>query len=158
MVEEVGPPPDNFREMKIIPTRDDIFTKKTPYLRKNVVRGAYEDLDHYLDVQFRLLHEDFLRPLREGIIKLVDKGIDQKQGLFKDIRTYKNVKILYPVCSSSGLLHHVQFDVSKLKRVRWENSKRLIYGSLLCLSKDQFKSLCFATVADRKLNEIAQVS
>jgi len=28
--------------------------------------GGYEDAEHYLDVQFRLLREDFIRPLRSG--------------------------------------------------------------------------------------------
>ena len=153
-VEPIGPPPDNFRKMRIIPHRDDIFTEKKPYLRKNIVQGGYENLEHYLDVQFRLLREDFLRPLREGIINLVNQGIDQQHGLFKDIRIYRNVKVLYPVCSSSGLRHHIQFDNSKLKHVKWENSKRLIFGSLLCLSKDNFQTFVFATVADRDPKEI----
>ena len=157
-VEPVGPPPDNFREMTIIPHRDDIFTEKKPYLRKNIVHGAYENLEHYLDVQFRLLREDFLRPLREGIINLVNQGVGQQHGLFKDIRIYRNVKILYPVCSNSGLLHHIQFDNSKLKCVQWENSKRLIFGSLLCLSKDNFQNFVFATVAERDLKDLTNVS
>ncbi|CAB4012131.1 NFX1-type zinc finger-containing 1-like, partial [Paramuricea clavata] len=154
-VEATGPPPEDFREMTIIPHHDDIFTEKKPYLRKNIVQGAYENLDHYLDVQFRLLREDFLRPLREGIINLVNHGIDQKQGVFKDIRIYRNVKILYPVCSSSGLRHDIQFDNSRLKSVKWENSKRLIFGSLLCLSKDHFQTFIFATVGDRDPKELA---
>ena len=157
-MEDVGPPPDDFREMTIIPRRDDIFVEKKPYLRKNIVQGGYENLDHYLDVQFRLLREDFLRPLREGIINLVSKGIDHQRGVFKDIRMYRNVKILYPVCSNSGLRHQIQFDNSRLKRVRWENSKRLIFGSLLCLSKDHFQTFVFATVADRNPKELAYVS
>jgi hypothetical protein len=144
--------------MTIIPHRDDIFTETQPYLRKNIVQGAYQDLDHYLDVQFRLLREDFLRPLREGIINLVNRGIDQQQGLFKDIRVYRDVKILFPVCSSSGLRHHIQFNNSKLKSVKWENSKRLIFGSLLCLSKDNFQTFVFATVADREPKELIHVS
>lgn len=33
--------------------------------------------------------------------------------------------------------------------VRWQNSKRLLYGSLVCLSSDNFESFLFATVSDR---------
>lgn len=33
--------------------------------------------------------------------------------------------------------------------MRWENSKRLIYGSLVCLSCDNFETFMFATVSDR---------
>ncbi|XP_028413342.1 NFX1-type zinc finger-containing protein 1-like [Dendronephthya gigantea] len=153
-VEAVGPPPEDFRELTIIPEHDDIFTERAPYLRKNIVQGGYQDMNHYLDVQFRLLREDFLRPLREGILNLVNQGIDQRKGLFKDIRMYRDIKILYPVCSNKGLLHQIQFDTSRLKRVKWEHSKRLIFGSLLCLSKDNFQTLIFATVADRDPKEL----
>lgn len=88
----------------------------------------------------------------------MSRGIDEKQGMFKDIRVYRNVKILHPECSKKGLLHQIEFDNSRLKRVRWENSKRLIFGSLLCLSKDQFQTFVFATVADRDPKELARVS
>lgn len=33
--------------------------------------------------------------------------------------------------------------------MQWENSKRLIYGSLLCLSCDNFETFLYATVSDR---------
>lgn len=36
-----------------------------------------------------------------------------------------------------------------LQFVRWENSKRLLYGSLVCLSMDNFESFLFAIVNDR---------
>ncbi len=36
-----------------------------------------------------------------------------------------------------------------LQFVRWQNSKRLINGSLVCLSCDNFESFLFATVTDR---------
>lgn len=36
-----------------------------------------------------------------------------------------------------------------LQFVRWQNSKRLLFGSLVCLSSDNFESFLFATVSDR---------
>lgn len=38
---------------------------------------------------------------------------------------------------------------SILQFVRWQNSKRLLYGSLVCLSCDNFESFLYATVSDR---------
>lgn len=38
--------------------------------------------------------------------------------------------------------------------VRWENSKRLLYGSLVCLSMDNFETFLFATVSDRDPKEL----
>lgn len=40
--------------------------------------------------------------------------------------------------------------------VRWQNSKRLLYGSLVCLSMDNFDSFLFATVTDRKVEALQQ--
>lgn len=38
--------------------------------------------------------------------------------------------------------------------MRWQNSKRLIYGSLVCLSCDLFESFLFATVSNREPKEL----
>jgi len=62
------PPPNDFRQMSIFPDiRSDIHATGEPFLRRNIVKGGYDDAEHYLDVQFRLLREDFIRPLRNGI-------------------------------------------------------------------------------------------
>ncbi|XP_046560622.1 NFX1-type zinc finger-containing protein 1-like [Haliotis rubra] len=145
-----GGPPDDFRHVSIFPNADDIHPSEKPFLRKNKSVGGYRDLDHYLDVQFRLLREDFICPLREGIeAYLVAEAPGKRGQRLKDIRVYHDVHIVRTLCSNNGLLHRISFDVSNLQRVRWENSKRLIYGSLLCLSKDNFKTLLFATITER---------
>ena len=61
------------------------------------------------------------------------------------------------VCKDS-LEHRVQFDVSRLKRVRWQSSKRLLYGSLVCLTVDDFENLFFATVTHRDNTDLEKVS
>ena len=45
----------------------EIKSDERPYLRPIKAEGCYDDLSHYLDVQFRLLKEDLVYPLREGI-------------------------------------------------------------------------------------------
>ncbi|XP_041375508.1 NFX1-type zinc finger-containing protein 1-like [Gigantopelta aegis] len=143
-------PPDDFRDLSICPIDEDIRpdTHK-PFLRKNKVKGGYKDLNQYLDIQFRLLREDFICPLREGIDEYLEPqtifGIQKNS----DIRVYNGVRITKTVCARRALLHRLQFDVSKLRHVRWENSKRLIYGSLVCLSHDNFNTFLFATVSER---------
>ena len=115
-------------------------------------------MEHYLDVQFRLLREDFVRPLREGIAQLLERLGSAKIDAYQDIRLYNDVRLLYPVCTSNGVRYRIKFDNTKLRHVRWENSKRLIFGSLMCLSKDNFESFLFATVANRDPSNIRQVS
>jgi hypothetical protein len=61
-------PPNDFRQLTIFPTPEEILSPDRPYLRINLVDKAYTNVDHYLDVQFRLMKEDYVRPLREGII------------------------------------------------------------------------------------------
>ena len=49
-----------------------------------------------------------------------------------------------------GVTHQIQFSLERLRGVHWENSNRLIFGSLVCFSSDNFSSLLFATIANRE--------
>lgn len=60
-------PPDDYRDICIIPTVEELLSKEPSFLRPNKQSGSYADAEHYLDVQFRLLREDFLQPLKQGI-------------------------------------------------------------------------------------------
>lgn len=68
MLHEDEEPPQNFRHLSVVPTVEDLLEGR-PFLRPNIVRGKYRDMEHYLDVQFRLLREDCFGPLRDGISK-----------------------------------------------------------------------------------------
>ena len=50
---------------------------------------------------------------------------------------------------TNGITITIQFDRSKLHRVNWEHSKRLIYGSLLCFSCNNFETVMFASVVEK---------
>ncbi|XP_076435849.1 NFX1-type zinc finger-containing protein 1-like [Babylonia areolata] len=155
--EDSQTPPDDFRLISVFPTMDDLSKEELPFLRKNKVKGGYRSTDHYLDVQFRLLREDFVYPLREGIAQYLQMIAAPRSGhRLKDIRMYHDVHILRAVCLQSGLGHRLTFDVSRMKRVRWEISKRLIFGSLVCLSADNFQTLFFATVANREASDLRE--
>ncbi|XP_072917712.1 NFX1-type zinc finger-containing protein 1 isoform X1 [Hemitrygon akajei] len=144
-------PEDNYRMMTIYPTYSEVHLEEKPFLRPNLITEKYASAEVYLDTHFRLLREDFVRPLREGILDLLHnyngKGLRRK--VFDDIRVYFNTRILVPLCTASGVGYKVQFDTQPLRFVRWQNSKRLLYGSLVCMSKDNFETLLFATVSDR---------
>ncbi|XP_078098554.1 NFX1-type zinc finger-containing protein 1-like [Mustelus asterias] len=149
------PEVEDFRSISIYPTYDDIHLINKPYVRPNIVTGKYPDTATYLDIHFRLLREDFVRPLRDGISKLLT--CDQKElkkNKIDDIRIYFDARILGTLCTRSGVFFQVQFDIKLLEFVRWESSKRLLFGSFLCLSKDKFETMLFATVANRGLDEL----
>ena len=125
-------------------------------MRKNKEIGSYNDLDHYLDVQFRLLREDFVAPLRESIQEFKNNMQDVQDGTRKvqDIRIYNGVKIAGTTTTYDGIGHVLTSDLSKTQKVKWEYSKRLIYGSLLCLSYDNFHTIYFATVTKRDATDL----
>jgi len=61
--EEVKMQVDDFRSHEVCPILEDL-TQPNPFLRPIILRDAFDDLDHYLDVNFRLLKEDFCFELR----------------------------------------------------------------------------------------------
>jgi hypothetical protein len=137
------PPPNDFHDIKLIPTSEDIFCEEQPFVRPNLVHGAYTSVDHYLDVQFRLLHEDFLRPMREGIVEYVQKLESQKLGRGKpitNVRLYHKVIFLSPRVVTDRIGIAVNFDPERLmKNMQWRQSRRFMYGSLLCFTEDNFR-------------------
>lgn len=59
-------PCKNFRELSVYPTLNDLEIEE-PYLHPNIIKGPCRNVEHYLDVRFKLLREDFIVPLRNGI-------------------------------------------------------------------------------------------
>ncbi|NWR50263.1 ZNFX1 protein, partial [Regulus satrapa] len=147
---------ESYRLMSIFPTYDEIHGNEKPFLRPNFVFGRYKSTSIYLDTHFRLLREDFVRPLREGIIEVLqnlqDRNLRKKK--FDDIRIYFDARIIAPCCTSTGIAYKVQFDTKPLRFVQWQNSKRLLYGSLVCMSQDHFETFLFATVSNRNAEKL----
>lgn len=110
---------------------------------------------------------------------MTDEALKGKR--YDDVLVYFDAKLVGIECTHIGLAHTVQFDIQPLKvslwidvsaahnlkknpvlifffdfqqSVRWQNSKRLLYGSLVCLSCDNFQSLLFATVSEREPKDI----
>ena len=153
-------PPNDFTEMSIVPKLADILFDQTPFLRKNITNGAYKSVHHYLDVQFRLLREDYLHPLREGVGKfrniIKEANLDPRQAFSipKDmkhkLRSIESLNIFFDVVLEKNTLNHngvafqmkIKGDREKTKQMNWENSKKLMFGSLVCLSSDFFQNEC----------------
>ena len=147
-------PPNDFRDLPICPTNKEMTSQERPFLRKNISKGRYQDVEHYLDIQFRLLREDFLEPLREGIYEITHNVPRvQRNQLMK---CYQGVRIIGKEFTFSGVIHKAQFDASKFAMTKWTHSKRLIFGSFVCLSKDNFQTMLFATVANRNPKDLAK--
>lgn len=99
---------------------------------------------------FRLLREDFVGPLREGIQQYKSGA----PGKNYNVRIYENVRSLGPRLSPrSGLVYDLYLDPGMVSRITWTNSRRLMFGNLLVLTFDGFQSCAFVTVEDRSLIE-----
>ena len=142
-------PPEDYREISVLPNLYEIRTMEIPFLRQNIIYGAYKDVEHYLDVQFRLLREDFVGPLRRGIAQLISLADDRNDRKLQDVRVYRGVHILEAHCTNDGIVHHVEFNVLGMRHVKWNTTRRLIYGSFVCLSSDGFNTAIFGVVSDR---------
>jgi helicase required for RNAi-mediated heterochromatin assembly 1 len=134
----------------------------TEELRPNKVQGAYENNEEYLGTQYDLLREDSIRPLREAVAHVraspwLDEAEYQNSA---NIGIYDPVYITSIVFSFRGLATRVAFSLGRVKKhVRWEQSKRLITGTLVALSPadDHFQTKCIlATVAARPLSALNQ--
>ncbi|XP_067659791.1 NFX1-type zinc finger-containing protein 1-like [Haliotis asinina] len=151
--EEFGTPPESFRDLPVIPRKEELDGTEEIFLLRNKVGTRFKDLEHYLECQFRLFRADVIMPLKKNIQAFKRADTDT----FTDYRTYVDVHILRPVCSSNGLCYRLAFSTTHLKRVKWESSQRLIYGSLLCLSSDRFTDdVLFATVDSRDPESLKQ--
>ncbi|CAM4799643.1 unnamed protein product [Rotaria magnacalcarata] len=140
------PPPDDYRQLQIVPDVNEILSEKKTYLRKNIINGVYESPQHYLDIHFRLLREDFVGPLRDGI----EQHLSNASGKNFNVRVYENVRSRGSRLSPrNGIVYDLCLDPKMASKILWVNSRRLIFGNLLVLTNDQFHSCVFVTVEDR---------
>ena len=142
-----------YRSITILPSTIEINEMMPPKLHPNIVEGRYDTWEHYYDTQFKLLKEDFVAPLRRGVCGFREglRGRD-----ISDVRVYYDVIFTGLMFSADGIVLSVQFDSSKLHRVNWEHSKRLIFGSLLCFSCNNFEAVMFASVVDRDAKKLRE--
>jgi len=66
-------PYERIRSLAIIPTVKELFSEAENEIEGNVTVGRYEHVKHYMNVQFQLLREDFIRSLKPGF-KLCKQG------------------------------------------------------------------------------------
>nr|XP_053646652.1 LOW QUALITY PROTEIN: NFX1-type zinc finger-containing protein 1-like [Cherax quadricarinatus] len=140
----------DFCLMSVYPTNEDLGGYYYPFLQRNITKGKYESNAHYLDVQFKLLREDFMRPLRDGVTAC---KIDS-QSRNMDVYVYRNAKILKPEILKRELIHYVQLELPRMFNVA--TSKRFMFGNLLCFSCNNFESVIIATVFDVNPDKLTQ--
>ena len=100
----------------------------------------------FFKIHFRLLREDFIGPLRDGIQQYLSR-VERKNF---NVRIYENVHLLGSrLTPHSGLVYNLLLDKTVASRIFWANSRRLMFGNLVLLTFNKFQSCAFATVEDR---------
>ncbi|KAF9556582.1 hypothetical protein EC968_008163 [Mortierella alpina] len=138
-----GPTKDNFRNQSICPTDSDINEDTYPDPPENIVHKAYDSTEQYLETHFRLLRADCTLPVRDAIRNYRHGTVEDNEMMI-----YINVRPMALLLASIGLVHRMSFIVDG-RRVNWKQSKRLVPGTIVCLSVDHFEHLRFATVVER---------
>lgn len=138
-----------YKTIPLEPQVHEILSKPPVDIEPNVVEGPYQSTEHYLNVQLKLLREDFIRPLREGILQFKRDISD-----FGEVRKNQNVT-LYPhcrfICMSARrkvVGYEFCFDASyQSVNNRRKTTGSLMNGTLLAFSCDNFKTFFFGVVA-----------
>ncbi|KAF2867362.1 P-loop containing nucleoside triphosphate hydrolase protein [Massariosphaeria phaeospora] len=131
-------------------------------IRPNKVEGAYDNTEEYLGTQYDLIREDAIRPLRKAVEQVQQSPwlIESEYPNGSSIGIYEPVYINSLVFSPRGIATRVAFSLGRVKKyVRWQQSKRLITGTLVALSPadDAFRTKCvLAVVAARPLAALEQ--
>ena len=150
-----------YQSLPILPEWKEIKEDKgtPPEVRPNKVDTPYKDWMEYYDIQFRLIREDFIAPLRRGVAAFLQGDKGKKN---RDVKTYGAAKIVSQVTTKEkGICFNVKFDVSgfRKKNFNWSQSKRLIFGSLLCFIPTDRKSesnVIFAIVAGSDFDKLRE--
>ena len=135
----------------VLPTQKELEQKTLPIgLLSNIISGPYPNALQYLDIQYRLLREDFIHPLRCAFHE-----IERDEEESHRTKVYNDVMIKSEAYSSfDGSTFEVSFTVQGHHQIRWERSKRFMYGDLVCLMNDDHSTILFATVAERNTKDL----
>ncbi|KAL4635158.1 NFX1-type zinc finger-containing protein 1-like, partial [Arapaima gigas] len=150
----------NFRSLPIYPAHKDVCSEETESMGTSSISGKFKDSSTYLDSCFHLIREGYVKPLRDRITQLLK--FDKKDGYERRFdssifsHVYYDTTIVSPVCTRKGIVYTVRFDSTNLKCVNWEISANLLHGTLVCLSKDKFETMIWATVTERDVKKLTQ--
>ena len=145
------PLPLDWRSLPIFPTHREL-AGGTLQLPQALSKGSYAEVEQYLMTHFMVLREDLLAPLRAGIAAARADAAHAADAAVPtptsgQMYLYSDVELVSMQCTTRAVLYRVRFRARGA--VEWTRSKRLLHGSLLALSCDNFQTITWATVARR---------
>ncbi|KAL9620069.1 MAG: hypothetical protein Q9160_005359 [Pyrenula sp. 1 TL-2023] len=150
-------PSEDWRSRSEIPTGQEILDLGNDpiALAPNRINRPWKSVNRYLEAHYELLREDTVANLRNAVAVIRESPNKMDDG---EIAIYENVHIDGVTWAPQGLAFRLRFSLARAqKSIAWENSKRLVSGSLLALSPadDCFRTTCFpVVVAARPLSGV----
>ena len=156
----------NYKEIKTIINIDDFLTEVYYNIAPNIPKGKFDSYESYINTMFFLEYEDCYRNLRKAIYKLKNNYVSIGKLNKKEIKNFeKNQKDIY--CYFNGEIINVEInnegvfiiiDFSSLSGKRLNFSKRMINGSLIVITNNNYNDYLLAVVSynpyiERKLVE-----
>mmetsp|Transcript_101999 Transcript_101999/g.233606 ORF Transcript_101999/g.233606 Transcript_101999/m.233606 type:complete len:1568 (+) Transcript_101999:399-5102(+) len=133
---------DRYDTMPILPTAEEVLGASRFHLDEN--QKTFKDVSDYIHTHFMLLREDYVEPIRDGI-----RDYLAGRQAPKDLHVYKDTRVCGLISARDGLVYRIQLAKAYVRGIHWESSRRLMYGSLVCLSNDDFASIIWAVVYRR---------
>lgn len=119
-------------------------------LSANIMKGEYESVSHYLQVQLPLLKEDFISKLRDGCAQL--KSMTNKVVKTPNVWIHQNVQILAVRRSLWNM--ECPLIVVQLKLDSIDIKRRFFNGQMLCFtSSKNLEDLVVAVILKRDLSD-----
>ena len=117
LVNIIKPEKKGFRAIPIIPTEREILAPQPEEgdILVNRIDEGYDSIDEYLETHYKLLREDCIRSLREGIQLLKSQSEEQ----IRDLRSYAKVNLVGVTFASIGVVHRISFRTRDFERVNW---------------------------------------
>jgi len=165
--------------ISILPTKDELHCSRPPYLPINdaVAPHFLEGPARLFDIHFRLLREDMLGPLQTAVSFVLAKikpgeplskvlaELGRPQRGMTSIRLFHRVSVVSASFQRfKGLVFRFRFQqppkFRSLQRKdrceKWETSRSLENGSLLCLVSNIPEVECFLTVIDKSKDDLGK--
>ncbi|KAF4525721.1 hypothetical protein B566_EDAN011898 [Ephemera danica] len=139
----------NFRNMTIYPESEDILcSDETIHLRPNLTEEKYSDVEQYLDIQFRLLREDYIRPLRSSIAEYRQKRFLESQQQTVAVINANDPPPEVMRYTSPRIYENVKFIKGNVKE-NTQDSRRKKNNNML-----DSALVCFASKKDKKFKNM----
>lgn len=136
-----------------IPTNQELSAEAAD-LSPNRVDGPYKSKERYVKTQYELFREDAVGNLRDAVHDFL---ADPSTGDTNNFSVYDQAHIVGFTFARRGIAARLKFSTHRSgKRIKWQNSKRLVSGSIVALLPAKTKTIKFdelvvAVVAARPL-------